>query len=341
MTSAEILTAREIFQRLPKRIKKKECLHPKSPTDCKGKIVKAHSVQRKLLKTIANKTHFVYKPDLSKTDSLTMMKLRGIKQASTFTGYCAYHDDKLFAPIEKHALELSEHHAFLLAYRSMGREIHVNEDYGSLSYILFPETPAISNPGEHPISGIFWEFEGNDNPYLKDFEVFARMGVAYLEGDFGETRYYAIELDSVPGILCSGTTNIEFDFNGNRLQSATQINSQDLITLSLLPYRNKYGVAILAWYGESGVNERFVKSLASLPTYDIPDAIVRFIFQHFDNFFASPRWWDNLSATAQQRLLERFESTFYAESYVFIDLGSDDWSYVDWNITGVKTNLKL
>ena len=73
----------------------------------------------------------------------------------------------------------------------------------------------------------------------------------------------------------------------------------------------------------------------------MPDAVVRFIFQHIENFFAAPRWWDNLSSPTQKRLIERFESTLYFESYDFIDLSPDGMEYVDWKVTDIKTNLRL
>lgn len=176
---------------------------------------------------------------------------------------------------------------------------------------------------------------------MRDLEVFAKMQNAYARGDYAGIQFFAIELDSVPEILCSGMTNVEFDFGGDRLQSVTQQQRQDLITLSLLPFRNKYGVAIFSWYGRSAVNERFIHSLLSLPGYDIPNAIVRFIFQHFENFFVSPRWWDALTVAMQKCLLERFESTMFIESYLFIDLGPDGMNYVDWKVSNIKTNLKL
>jgi hypothetical protein len=47
------------------------------------------------------------------------------KAATTFTGLCSEHDNSLFAPIEKGALDLDNpEHAFLLAYRSVLHETH-------------------------------------------------------------------------------------------------------------------------------------------------------------------------------------------------------------------------
>ena len=341
MMNVEIKTARELSQIIRDKARKKECLHPNSPAECKGKIVKAHTVQLALLKKIARNNH-VYSPaiDMSADEDPFCMARKGLKQASTFTGFCSYHDNQMFAPIEKRAIELTERNIFLLTYRSMARGFYVSRENTSL-FMFSPHTPLVSDENIGPIHGVYVEDPSFEEQVMKDLEVFAKIQKAYARGDCVGTKFCAIELDSVPEILCSGMTNVEFDFGGNRLQSVTQQQRQDLITLSLLPFRNKHGVAIFSWYGRSVVNERFIHSLLTLPGNDIPNAIVRFIFQHFENFFVSPRWWDDLTVAMQKCLLERFESTMFVESYLLIDLGPDGMNYVDWSVSNIKTNLIL
>lgn len=337
--NVEIKTARELSQIIRDKARKKECLHPNSPTECKGKIVKAHTVQLALLKKIARNNH-VYTPDIDMNadEDPWRMARKGLKQASTFTGFCSYHDNQMFASIEKRALELTESNIFLLTYRSMARGFYVSRENTHLS-MFNPDTPLLSDKDFGPIHGVYIEDPSFEEQVMKDLEVFAKMQKAYARGDCDGTKFCAIQLDSLPEILCSGMTNVEFDFAGQRLQSVVQEKPQDLLTMSLLPYRTNYGVALFSWYGGSDVNESFVRSLLAIPERDIPNAIVRFIFQHFENFFVSPPWWDNLSATIQEQLLGRFTSTFYAESYFFIDLAADDMNYVDWNVTDIETNL--
>lgn len=339
--NVEIKTAREISQILREKTIRKECLHPDAPTNCKGKIVKAHTVQLALLKKIARNNH-VYSPgvDMRADKNPLCMMRKGLKQASTFTGFCSYHDNLMFAPIEKQAIELIESTVFLLTYRSMARGFYVSRENNHF-HMFSADAPILFDPIHGPIGGIFIEDPLFDEEVMRDLEVFGNMQNAYVRGDHAGTQFFAFELDSLPEILCSGMTNVEFDFQGNRLQSVLQEERQDLITLSLLPFKNKYGVALFSWYGKSEVNERLGRSLLSLPQRDIPNAIVRFVFQHFENFFVAPKWWDNLSATVQERLLNRFESTMYFESLVFIDLGPDGMEYVDWKVTNIKTNLKL
>lgn len=339
--NVELKTAHEISQILRDKTRKKECLHPNSPSECKGKIIKAHTVQLALLKRIARRNHVYSPPFVKRSDKNPIcMARKGLKQASTFTGFCSYHDDQMFAPIEKRPIELTSRSIFLLTFRSMAREFYVTREKNP-TFVISANGPLLSDPLFGPIRGVYIEDSFFDKQVMKDFEIFAEMQEAYARDEFVGIQFCAILLDSVPEILCSGMTNVEFDFKGNRLQSVTQEKRQDLMSLSLIPFKNKYGVALFSWYGRSDVNERFMRSLLSLPERDIPNAIIRFMFQHFENFFVAPNWWDNLSATVQERLVNRFESTFYLESYHFIDLGPDGIDYVDWKVTNIESNLKL
>ena len=82
-----------------------ECLHPRAPHECRGYIVKAHSIARSQhLRPIA-KNDEVYvlnwhPVDYRRADGLPPLKLTNIRSATTFQGFCSGHDKELFSPIE-------------------------------------------------------------------------------------------------------------------------------------------------------------------------------------------------------------------------------------------------
>src|SRR6266566_2495956 len=121
----------EINKRLRKIFHPKFCLHPDaSPHTC-GKIVKAHTIQRRGgLNRIARNGHvytFLLGSNQGKDrDVIANPELIGINEASTMTGFCELHDNKTFEPIESHSFKSNQHHAFLLAYRAICREYYEN-----------------------------------------------------------------------------------------------------------------------------------------------------------------------------------------------------------------------
>ena len=328
--SEELRKLHEEIGSLRKTFSKKECLHPEAPHNCKGGIVKAHTIQRSGgLSKIAEDRH-VLAPDAYSDP--TVMKTIGINRASTFTGFCMFHDDQLFAPIEKHTLQLNRRHAFLLAYRGITKELYLKKRV--VEHVATDDAPYPS---------IWLDHQAGAKVALLDLQPIQQdMGNAIVTGSFRDTNYYAIEFDSVPDILCSGAVNIEYDFHAIRLQYLTSSEPIEYTTFSLLPYGDGGGVAIFAWFGKSNVNKKFIRSISSLPVSDIPDAIVRFAFQHFENMFLAPNWWERLSDNVREALLKRYDSTFSIDGYTLIDLRPDGYNYVNWKVVGKpKTNVKL
>ena len=319
-----------------KGFSKRECLHPEAPKGCMGGIINAHTIQKSGgLTEIAENGH-VLTPTVDNASDLTEMKRIGIRQASTFTGFCKLHDNKLFAPIEDRPLELSRRNAFLLAYRSLSRELYAKRRIVETDLLSEVPSHLITRDDKHSQRLL----QGSNLLGLHDGAIHARMGNAILKNNFRRTYFYAIETDFIPDVLCSGVTGIEYDFNGQRLQDIAQLKPLDLITLTLLPYKG-HGIAVFAWYEKSTVNKRFIESLHSLSKSEIPCAIVRFVFQHFENIFVAPRWWNKLSTNVQKRLLKRFDSSFQPASFLFIDLRPDGVKYVQWKVTNIKTNLTM
>ena len=331
----------QVFTHLRENFKKPACLHPEAPEGCSGGIVSAHSIQLNGgLTKIAENGH-VFTPVVS-VEPYVSAQLRGINRASTFKGFCKLHDNRLFAPIEDRKLKLNRRSAFLLAYRGISREVHLKRRIETLNY-----EPRLRNSEYHhselTLSDSMSRYKHTNSLALTPVsKIHDKMGTAITRKNFRNSFYFAIEFDRVPDILCNGSTFIEVDFHGNRMQRLTQSKPLDLLSVSLLPYGNERGIAIISWYGKSSVNHRFIKSLYSLSPLQIPNAIVRLVFQHFENIYFAPRWWNALSSVVQRSLLERFETSFNPFKMLDIDLRPDGYNYVDWKAVGKpRTNLKL
>ena len=315
---------------------KKECLHPEAPANCKGQIVKAHTVQSSgALSLIAEDGHVLtvgLDPDM-KDGKIVKAQEKGIRNASTFTGFCQTHDNELFAPIEDHPLQLIRRHAFLLAYRCISRERFGKQRLGELA---IQSVAAGLTPQD-----ISHEMQTGTNLAKDDLSFFNDMGKAIIRNKYSDTRFYAMEFDSVPEILCSGATNVIYDFNGNMIQNMYKDplrgKPYDTITFTLLPFGDGRGVGVFAWYGKSTVNEKFIKSLHRLPIRDIPNILVRFLFYNFENMYWSPTWWASLPEKARVNLLNLFEYRMFDPAPVY-DLRPDGNSYAKWRIVGKRKN---
>jgi hypothetical protein len=113
-----------IYTQLGKKYNK--CLWPKS--DCTQGCINAHSIQNsQILGQLASNNHLVMavpRPNLDTMPEIEFKKV-GRNKATTFTGLCSEHDRKLFLPIDVNEFDSSnEEQKFLIAYRSVIRELH-------------------------------------------------------------------------------------------------------------------------------------------------------------------------------------------------------------------------
>lgn len=333
--------AHRLNARLRKAKIKRECLHPNAPHDCRGKIVRAHTVQRKLLKLIARKGK-VYTLDFDMTldESPLTMALKGVSQASTFTGYCSLHDNQLFAPIEDHDLKLDQHHAALLTYRSLSMELFNKRRVSDLNASeLGIDSP--DNEFSNRLKAIHDLQKPGTDLAIRDADILVPMGQDILDDNFTDFYYYAIQLDSLPEVVCSAGRTLACDIDGNPVQDHASPSPLDLIAINVLPHRNRYGVALFSWYGQSDPNERFIESLDAKSDAEKPNLLVGIMFHNVENIFAAPRWWDGLPPDQKASLLRKFEYSGSWSTPVNFPITYDSTQYVNWTVAGIETNLSL
>ena len=90
----------------------KQCLHP-NKDECTDKIVKAHAIQNNRILTKIAENGWV--ETLNGTSNLIFQssQKQGRKVATTFTGFCSYHDKKLFQDIEDQPFSATQKQIFL------------------------------------------------------------------------------------------------------------------------------------------------------------------------------------------------------------------------------------
>lgn len=95
---------------------------------CTNTAIRAHSVQKSTaLSFIEEHGHVCgLKMKIHDGEPLCEFEKIGRNNASTFTGFCNVHDTEIFLPIETKPLDLNDaEQLFLIAYRSITRELHV------------------------------------------------------------------------------------------------------------------------------------------------------------------------------------------------------------------------
>lgn len=283
-------------KQLLKNFSKKYCLHPlRDAGECKGNIVKAHTVQQNGgLSRIAENNHvYAFKPSMAQlfgNAGRLIPQLVGLNKASTFTGFCAFHDNRSFAPIEKMPFQGTLEQCFLLGYRALCRE-------------LFMKRASFASADFHRETdrGRDLSIQVQIQAFVKLIRMALQNSLRRLErqkasydrflvkGSYENIKRMIIYTENTPEILCSGGFTPHYDFNGTQLQDLKNLRALlDDLTCSIIP-TDSGGAVIFTWLDETqGANSRFLRSLLTLPKEVAGTAVVAMLFEHLENIFWSP-----------------------------------------------------
>jgi hypothetical protein len=327
--------------------RRETCLHRNaSSSECSGLIVRAHTVQESLLRQIAESGRIYGFPKdmgaIIRSNGVPTPQLIGVSQASTFTGFCAKHDDEFFAPIEKYALQPCAQHVFLLAYRAVCHELYDKRGVTSLE----PHLRQIDR-GFHQAAQRF--FQSTLAPRLKGASAGLRdverqkrrLDQVLATQEYGVMRYCWILLDGVPDLMCSSCFVPKWDFQARKIQDLANLDSDvGSVAVSLLSSENR-GCAVLSWHTDhDSTCLPFVQSLLELPDEQLPHALVRLITGNMQNQFWAPKWWDTLAADVQGAILERFRATVSPSTPISPNhLIDDGIRAVSWKIISRISNV--
>ena len=247
--------AREIEKARAVRV----CLHPGAEAArCRGGIIRAHSVQESLLRMIATDGHVYgwnrHTATLLKNGGNVTLNRIGVHDASTFTGMCGHHDDTTFAPLEKRVFTATPEQCFLLAYRSICREVFIRRcrpSVISVISVLRSMDQDKSLEAQAYIQALGSAFAHGSDLGNNELEWHkTHYDKVLTAGNFGELKSLTFWLKDVPDIMCSGLTYPECDFGGNQLQRLDEPGRLDLLTFSSIGCGDG-GVVVFSWLRNS------------------------------------------------------------------------------------------
>jgi len=324
---------------------KEYCLHPQQ-SSCGGNIVQAHTIQRRgSLERISRNGHvYTFKTDTAKIIKTGMpeINLVGVNKASTFTGFCSYHDNDVFKPIEKQGFSISEETGFLLAYRVLCHELFLKKAWREeLLYAKDNLDKGKPLSRQIEIQDIADQFLIGVEAGLNDLTTIkARYDEILIKHDYTDVKYYIIFLKEVPDFVCSGFTQPVYDYHGNHLQDLSDLNIiSENLSFSIIA-TDFGGVIIYSWADRNISSARLIKSLTNLNPQKQVNASARFAFENFENLFISPNWWETLDPQVQQKIFQRHLSGTPDYPHMANDLVDDGLDLVSWKVMKIETNLR-
>lgn len=323
-----------IFQELKN---KKICLHPDKDS-CSSEIIKAHSINKSgSLKDISVNGHsYKFEANMENISKWyeyeTIIPSRvGINKMSTFLGFCSYHDNKLFAPIDKHVILPTKEQSLLFSIRSIANEIYKKTCVSNLPVIGKELQKGKNSSSQASIEEIMQSHNTGINIALLDMGFhFRNLFSIYDKGQFDRLKRLVIKIDQSPEVLCSGSYFPTVDLFGEELQDLSNDECLENLTFEVFSSKGE-GFVHLVWYDNFQSCKKFAESILKMD--DIANTVVKLIFGLFENHAFKIPWYDSLSIMKKKGIMKLAMSDFI--EYSIYELTEDHKKYVNWNVIDV------
>lgn len=269
--------------------------------ECKGKIIKAHTVSKKYLRNISDSGH-VYMPKSSSHNKTNFWEINqvGLKEATTFYGFCQFHDDELFKSFEKNNFNGQYNQVYELTYRALTREYFDKICYVNLNKMLKRGELETLNQTDYIKTSDFQEMYRNSLRDKKDLELL------YEQINFSRNNglcYLTIETDKLP-ICGNGVYRPLMNINGKKIQE--QNGYQHSFIHNIIPLEERTIIIICS--AKSSKCKHMIKDfLAPLEKEENSTLLLNYILTSLlftsTNIAFNPTWYSRLEHRFKNELL--------------------------------------
>jgi len=303
MSKKKMVEFSKYYSELSKKCRFKKCVFP-IESECSEKVVKAHSIQRsKILAYIAD-DGMVITFDPRRSFFTGNFEEIGIKSASTFSGFCNYHDTKIFSNIENQDYIGTLEQNFLFAYRACVREYVVKNEVLCIDKDLIQRT---KNPIF--ISKFMADSLDIENlvNYLNKFHNELFKPNESRNFNILTTKYYEFPYESL--IAVNSVFNLTYDFSRNVINQPT--SSKHLVStfLNIFPQKDKTHVLISNFSDEFHKFRTFFLHIDTLTKTHLENVFSQIILTHCENFCFSPQKWEKIKSVKKREIVSHFQAT--------------------------------
>jgi hypothetical protein len=274
---------------------------------CTHKAIKAHSIQNsKVIDLLENNGHLIMPLKKMKKDGpVVCFGLVGRNDATTFEGLCKEHDNNYFFEIDtKEINPENTFQLFLLAYRSIIRELHATFEYAIKAQSLYQDKAKLLNEDmKYPESLGLYAVERMVIAY-ETFKYRTIFDSAMDTGDFSKILHDYVLIDTEPTISCSTLASVDSMINSKGETSR--------FCLNILPLDKNKTLVLISYVDDDRENiEKYFHRILTADGYYQKYLISKIVLNHCENIIISPTYFDKWSIEKKQDITKYFISTLY------------------------------
>jgi hypothetical protein len=277
-----------------------------APTgDCRNRAIRSHSIQNsRVLDLLSRDGHVKMIVQKAEKNSLTIdFGDVGRNEASTFSGFCSEHDSSIFSPIDNCRFDSnSAEQLFLLAYRSVTRELHacmagaIKLQQGYQKRIeLGLDTGEVPEPaGEMALERMMYAYQ--THVYK------AALDESLLQTDYSKLAHTVFSVGhSSPCFAVSGFFDL-FAMNDYRERSRIAVN--------VLPISASETIAAFSYTtADSFHAKNYLRELAEATGEYQKYLLSKLVLMHCENFVVAPSVFESWSTQRVDTICKFFVDT--------------------------------
>jgi len=167
----------------------------------------------------------------------------GVNDASVFTGFCAFHDQSIFRPIENEPFECTGEQLLLYAYRALCREIYTREF--EFEMIKAPALALKARVGDDLTSNIEETIELNNLTSAELLNIKDSYDQLISSKLFNKLDHLVLACPKPPDIFGTAFIAPHKNFQYNQIQDTKTLLPVSWIAMTMLPSKNGGGMFII------------------------------------------------------------------------------------------------
>jgi hypothetical protein len=284
-----------------------------------NEVIEAHSISVRSLERIADsKMVYVFQPGGDDLDQILSRQTivpvsKPISQVSTFTGFCAKHDNELFAPIDNQVIVPTDSQCARVLFRTLARNYYdAFRGPQLIEKIAKAQLPnGVDRRREKRYvasrAADMLKAKGTLSTHLEQ----ARRCV--MESKPIEVRQLFLRLDRIPEVMCSDVFIPYIDFQGNPLppfpNAAGGSVESHFVSINVSS-DSTGGYVHLAWLPRMYRIESYANSWKKA-AWNL-NKLYCTIVSYVGNFAFSKNWWNAQSVIRQKALMQYYVHGYFA-----------------------------
>lgn len=248
----------EDYELQAKTARVKQCIHP-DKSQCSDKIRRCHAIQNNRILTKLAVDGRVITLDNHSAYIFQAADLKGRRVATTFTGFCSYHDKILFQDIEDKPFRATPRQSFLYSYRTLAW--HHHKKLEQINHILLQRKlaekhslPGVAEP-KNPFDQAMLAFKVGR---LENERRLSLFNECLIKENYGELSSYIWEIPYELQIAVCAMLEIEYDIDGERINDLMSSEPLKSVYLNIFP-GDGVSYCLWSWHEKDTVYESFTK----------------------------------------------------------------------------------